>query len=195
MFLIPFAGRAKRFEDAVMPEEKHVYMTCLYMLKNREDARDGVQETLLRAYQAYPSFKGQSSVRTWLCRIASNVCIDMLRKKKETVSFDALHEKGFDIESKDKSAQQKMEDSEPKESLRHAVFSLPDDMRLIITLRDINGLSYAEVGQILDLPEGTVKSRIARARDKLKNILSENSKNTELFGEPNVHNSERRQNK
>ena len=174
---------AAAFEKAVEGEEKSVYLTCLSMLGKREDAQDAMQETMLRAYRSFSDFREQAQVRTWLHRIAVNACIDLIRKRKNVVSLDALRDEGFDVGDERQSSYLKLEESERKRLVNEGLSQLPEEMRAMIVLRDVRGLSYEEVAAVLDLPLGTVKSRISRARNKLAAILL---KNAELFDRVSV---------
>jgi len=171
------------FEKAVGGEEKSVYLTCLSMLGKREDAQDAMQETMLRAYRSFSDFREQAQVRTWLHRIAVNTCIDLIRKRRNVVSLDALRDEGFDVGDERQSSYLKLEESERKRLVNEGLSQLPEEMRAMIVLRDVRGLSYEEVAAVLDLPLGTVKSRISRARNKLAAILL---KNAELFDRVSV---------
>lgn len=176
-------GAAQSFEDVVASEEKGVYLTCLSMMGGREDAQDCLQETMLRAYRSFDGFREQAQVKTWLHRIAVNVCIDQIRKKKNVVSLDALRDEGFDPGDEKQNTYLKLEENERKRLLQKGLEGLGEDARALIVLRDVRGMSYEEVARTLDLPMGTVKSRISRAREKLTAILL---RDAELFGRASV---------
>lgn len=171
------------FETLATAHEKQVYLTCLHMMGNREDALDCVQETMLKAYRAFSSFRGESQFSTWLSRIAMNVCTDALRKRKAVYSLDALREDGFDPEDSRAALYARLDARERMRLLKEALLLLPPDMKTILILRDVEGRSMAEIAQVLNLPQGTVKSRLSRAREKLCKILS---KNAELFASASV---------
>lgn len=174
---------AERFETMVAAHERGVYLTCLGMLHNREDAQDCLQETMLRAYKAFSAFDNRAQVKTWLHKIAVNVCIDKIRRVKPAVSLDSLREDGFDMGDSAQDTYLKMEEGERRRLLKSALNALPDDMRALITLREINGLSYDDIASVLDIPLGTVKSRVSRAREKLARLLLQNA---ELFDRDSV---------
>lgn len=152
-------------------------MSCVYpIVKNPEDAKDISQETFLKAYKSLSTFKGESEFSTWLYKIAKNCALDFVRKQKIiSLSSDSSGEdgEGFDIPDRsektnpEKSALQK----EKNEILYSAILLLSDEHREIIILRDINGYSYEQISQMLSIEQGTVKSRIFRAREALKKIL------------------------
>lgn len=185
-------GDAGAFEALMEPYERRIYALCLRMLGNREDAQDCAQDAMLRIWRAMPTYREQSAFLTWACRIATNACLDLLRKRKirPSVSLDGLVESGYtpaDDEGQD--PQVRAEKSERKAELSQAIQGLPEDMRSALVLRDVQGFSYEEVSDILDTPLGTVKSRINRARAKLREKLSAR----EPLGGPSVYTDERRQ--
>lgn len=171
------------FETLAASQEKNVYLTCLRMVHNPEDALDCAQDTMLKAYRAFGSYRGDSQFSTWISRIATNVCLDFLRKRKKNLSLDDMQEEGFDVPDEKASVYSQLEQQERLRLLRKGIQTLPPDMKAVIILRDMEGRSMEEISQILSLPQGTVKSRLNRARNKLCKILSENA---ELFGSVSV---------
>ena len=172
---------AEEFEALAAREEKRVYAACYHMMGNREDAMDCAQETMLRAFRAFDSFRGDASFSTW---IAMNVCTDELRKRRDAVSLDAMREDtGYELRDESPGAYARLEQKERMHLLREGMALLPEDMRRMIVLRDIQGRSYEEIAGILELSLGTVKSRISRAREKLALILR---KSSELFSDRSV---------
>lgn len=169
-------GNLQSFEKLVKKYERFV-VSCVYpIVKNPEDAKDISQETFLKAYKSLSTFKGESEFSTWLYKIAKNCALDFVRKQKIiSLSSDSSGEdgEGFDIPDRsektnpEKSALQK----EKNEILYSAILLLSDEHREIIILRDINGYSYEQISQMLSIEQGTVKSRIFRAREALKKIL------------------------
>lgn len=185
-----FSKKQSSFEDMASRAEKQVYRTCLHMMGNAADAEDCAQETMLKAYRAFDSFRGDASFATWITRIAINVCKDALRKRREVVSLEALREeKGFDPPDGQKSAYTRLEEKERLHLLRQGLLQMPSEARQLIVLRDFRNLSYEEIAQTLQLPIGTVKSRISRAREKLVQYLKNHS---ELFSSDSVQRNERR---
>ena len=184
---IPLFSKKKkeeRFECLAAESERQVYAVCFHMMGNREDAQDCAQEAMLRAFRAFGSFRQDASFSTWITRIAMNVCTDALRKRRDAVSLDALREsQGFDVPDAAPTAYARLEERERLRLLREGLSLLPPDMRQMIVLRDMQGKSYEEIGEILELPLGTVKSRVSRAREKLSLILK---KSSELFSSPSV---------
>ena len=182
--LFPQKQKKSDFERLAAENERPVYSLCFHMMGSREDAQDCAQETMLRAFRAFDSFRGEASFSTWITRIAMNVCTDALRKRRDAVSLDALREEqGFDPPDAAPTAYARLEEKERLRLLREALSLLPSDMREMIVLRDMQGKSYDEIAEILNLPLGTVKSRINRAREKLSVILKNSS---ELFSSRSV---------
>jgi len=190
------AGDVAAFEELISSYQKKIFNLAYRMLGNINDADDLAQETFIRVFKSISNFKGESSFSTWIYRIATNVCLDELRKRKnkKAVSLDD------EIKVDDGEIKRQIESDSPlpdeiaeREELRllvkHAISDLPEEQRLIISLRDIQGLSYDEIAQVLDCPSGTVKSRINRARQALKKILMARK---ELLDYDYVKTSERR---
>lgn len=172
MSLFHRKSRAEQFEALAAEHERMLYLLCLRMTGSHEDAQDCAQEALLRAYRAFDGFRGQSSAKTWLYRIAYNACLDFLRKRKDAASLDALREAGFDpADSRAPSPGDRVERQELRRQIEYALTLLPEDQRAVIVLRDFQQMPYDEIADILEISEGTVKSRLSRARDKMKNIL------------------------
>ena len=172
------------FERLAAENERQVYAVCFHMMGNREDAQDCAQEAMLRAFRAFSSFRQEASFSTWITRIAMNVCTDALRKRRDAVSLDAMREDtGFDVADSAPTAYAQLEEKERLRLLREAVALLPPEMREMIVLRDMQGKSYEEISDILNVPLGTVKSRVSRAREKLTGLLK---KSSELFSSHSV---------
>ncbi|MDR0897586.1 MAG: sigma-70 family RNA polymerase sigma factor [Oscillospiraceae bacterium] len=184
-------GDADAFERLVSPHESRVYALCLRMMGSREDAQDCAQDAMLRVWHALPSYRREASFSTWLYRIAANTCLDALRRRKVRAasSLDAMLDEGYAPPDTAADPLLHAEASARKQALEAGIAALPDDMRAALVLRDVQGFSYEEVAAMLSAPLGTIKSRINRARDKLRAILSEQA---ELFDAPRVYTSERR---
>ncbi len=173
------------FEELVTKYEKLVYSICYRMFNNSQDAMDYTQETFIKVYKNMEKAIGKGSFKSWICTIATNTCLDELRKrsKKQTVSLD----ENFNDDNNTKyviadGAPTPLEEiliGENSQILKDAINSLSDDDKSIIVLRDVEGLSYDEIAEALDLTLGTVKSRISRARKKLQksylDLMQQNS--------------------
>jgi RNA polymerase sigma-70 factor (ECF subfamily) len=180
-------GDVDAFESLISDNTKFVYNIALKMLKNKEDAEDISQEALIKVYKNIDSFNMDSSFRTWMYRIVVNTCLDHMRKNKiTTVSIDkpiiAEHNE-FQVEIEDKrpSPEALLERKETQKLVIKALNQLDDCFKTAIILRDINDLSYEEIADILTCSLGTVKSRISRGRQKLKEIM-EKDENRSLYG-------------
>lgn len=172
------SGDINAYEVLVKAYEKNVYNLALRMTGNSEDAADMSQEAFIKAYNSLSGFRGDSKFSVWLYRIVSNVCLDFLRsrKRKPTVSLSVEDEGGDDVEldiADDTLSPEALLDRQlTRESVQRGLNALPPEHRQILLLREIQGLSYEEIGIALNLEEGTVKSRIFRARKKLCAFLS-----------------------
>ncbi|HOJ80894.1 MAG TPA: sigma-70 family RNA polymerase sigma factor [Clostridiales bacterium] len=173
------AGDVEAFEQLIEAYQKKVYNLALRMTGNQDDAADLAQEAFIRVFRSISGFKEQSSFSTWVYRITTNVCLDEIRKRKnrKVISIDEeIHMDDGEIKRQVISEEPLPDELAEREELRSivnaAINSLPEDQRIVLTLRDLNGLSYDEIAKILDCPGGTVKSRINRARQALRNVLS-----------------------
>ena len=167
------SGDTQAFEMLVLEYQKNVYNIALRMVGNAEDAADMSQEAFIKAYNAITSFKGESRFSVWLYRIVSNVCLDFLRSRSRrpesslTVENDEGETVELEIADEELSPEKLLETKLSCEAVRRGLDSLPAEYRQILLLREIQGMSYDEIAQLLSLESGTVKSRIFRARKKL----------------------------
>ncbi len=170
-------GDVDAYEALVKEYEKNVYNLALRMTGNSEDAADMSQEAFIKAYNSLGAFRGESKFSVWLYRIVSNVCLDFLRSKnrKPTVSLSTENDDGeeveLDIADESQSPEYLLDRSLTRDAVRRGLSSLPPEHREILLLREIQGLSYEEIADVLGIEEGTVKSRIFRARKKLCTFL------------------------
>ncbi len=172
------AGDVAAFEELIEAYQKKIFNLAFRIVQNYDDAADLAQEALIRIFRSIANFREQSSFSTWIYRITTNVCLDEIRKKKNArvLSLDEeIHMEDGEMKRQIMSDDPQPDEVAEREELRRliddAIKSLPEDQRLVLTLRDIQGLSYEEISKILDCPGGTVKSRINRARQALKNVL------------------------
>ena len=179
------AGDASAFNTLMGRHEQRMYAIALRMCKNREDAQDCLQEAMLRVFRAIGAFKGESSFGTWMYRITMNTCLDELRRRKKSkdTSMDALLDQGWSPPDLSAAPEKKAIQSELHRNLNDAINELPEDMRAAIILRDIHGCAYDEIAKALDLNVGTVKSRISRGRERLREKIRASA---ELFNMDNV---------
>lgn len=170
-------GDANAFEELVLKYEKTVYNLALRMVGDRDDAFDMTQEAFIKAYGSLSSFRGDSKFSVWIYRIATNVCLDFLRSKSRkqqvslTVSDDDDEDAQLDIPDPSSAPEQQLIKKISMQSVEEGLKTLPDKQRQILVMRELGGMSYAEIGKALSLEEGTVKSRIFRARKRLCTFL------------------------
>ena len=178
-------GDPEAFNRLMERHERRMYAVALRMCANREDAQDCLQEAMLRVYRAIGSFKGESSFSTWVYRITMNTCLDELRrrKNKQSASLDDLLDEGWAPADDRSSPEKHAVRAETARVLRETIRELPEDMRAAVVLRDIQGYTYEEIAQMLEINVGTIKSRISRGREKLREKLKEKP---ELFDTADV---------
>ncbi len=170
-------GSLGAFNDLVGAYEARVYNLCYRMLGNPDAAADATQDTFLSAYQAIGRFRG-GSLKAWLLRIATNACYDQLRRnvRRPTQSLDEMMDDPdapVDFPSNDRSGdpEARAEQAELRRDIGLALLELPDEQRMALVLSDIQGLSYEEIAEVTSSSLGTVKSRISRARFKMRDAL------------------------
>lgn len=154
------------FEFLIRKYQDRLFNLMYYYIGNRDDAMECVQETFIQFYTRIDSFRGESSLFTWLSRIAMNFAISNKRKKKP-MTVDYVEQTSREIP--ETSAIR----NEVTLQVRDAVRALPDEYRQVIVLRDMEGVEYQEIAEILAIPIGTVKSRIYRARGILAECLKD----------------------
>lgn len=169
-------GNINDFEQLVTAYEKNVYNLALRMVGDPDDAADITQETFIKAYRAIGSFRGDSKFSSWIYRIASNVCLDFLRSRSRRaqvpLSFENEDAEGeIELPDMSQNPEKVLMKKLSMEAVRRGMEKLPPKQRQILVLRELCGLSYAELAQTLSVEEGTVKSRIFRARKRLCAIL------------------------
>ena len=168
-------GDTSAFEELVRLYEKRVFALTLRMCKNPEDAAEAAQEAFLSAWQGLPFFRGDSSFSTWLYRLASNACVDLLRRENrhKNAAGPSLDDEETTVEVQDTAPQPQtaVEQKELRQQIEAGLRSLTPDHRQVLILREMHQLSYDEISGVLELDVGTVKSRINRARKQLRNFL------------------------
>jgi RNA polymerase sigma-70 factor (ECF subfamily) len=169
------------FAEQAMPLMDALYSGALRMTRNPADADDLVQETYLRAYRGYERFEAGTNLRAWLYRILTNTFINSYRAKQRRPQESELEEVedlylyrrlgGLESASLGRSAEDELMDTFSEAEVKTAVESLPENFRMAVLLADVEGFSYKEIAEILDVPIGTVMSRLHRGRKALQKAL------------------------
>ncbi|MFJ7935133.1 RNA polymerase sigma factor SigW [Sporosarcina sp. NPDC096371] len=171
-------GHQDAFEEIVTLFQHRLYQVCYRMLGNAQEAEDIAQEAFVRAYTNIHTYDQNRKFSTWLFRIATNLCIDRIRKKKPDYYLDAEvpGTEGLDMYSQiaapGELPEDQVEKMEMQERIHYEIGRLPDKYRSVIILRYIEELPLQEIGDILKLPLGTVKTRVHRGRDALRKQMS-----------------------
>ncbi|WP_206099015.1 RNA polymerase sigma factor SigW [Paenibacillus nanensis] len=170
-------GDQQAFAELVDLYQDKLYHMAYRMLSNRQEAEDVVQDTFLRVYKNLDRFDETLKFSTWIYRIATNLCIDRLRKRKQTYSLDAESQdyEGLDgysmIPSDDRTPESELILSDTQRIIHQAMETLPPKYKSVMMLRYIQDLSLQEVGDILGMPVTTIKTRVHRGREFLRKKL------------------------
>ena len=164
------------FEELIRQYEKKVYTLCFRMCGNSEDAEEAAQDAFLALWRGIYRFRQESSLSTWIYRLATNACIDTLRRRKKQSGSVSLDDEELFVDAVDTSPQpqETVEHRETQKLLQEGLSALPEEYRKVLILREIEGLSYTEIAESASIELGTVKSRISRGRSLLRNFLSGN---------------------
>lgn len=177
MKLIQYAQKGDRqaLETLLLKYEKKVYNVSYRFMGSEADAYDMAQESLIKIYKGVSAFRLEASFSSWVYRVTVNTCLDELRKRKKApLSLDNTLEGGVFIEDKTGITPEiHALNIESREDIQKAINTLSADHRITVVLRDIQGLSYEEIADTLSISIGTVKSRLNRGRQRLKEILIE----------------------
>lgn len=160
-------GDRDAFAELMRRHEEMVFAVCLRTMGDREAALDAAQETFVTVWRKADRFRGESAFTTWLYRVAVNTCYDLHRKAARRAA-DPLPETHDPV---DVSAGDPFESAELRPAIEDAIASLPDEFRAAVVLSDVEGLPIAQIAEILEVPAGTVKSRVFRGRRHLAEIL------------------------
>jgi RNA polymerase sigma-70 factor (ECF subfamily) len=167
-------GKPAAFGQLVQKYQDRLYNTVVHVVGNAEDARDVVQEAFVQAFVKLESFHHTSAFYTWLYRIAFNVAITRGRKRRPTISVERARETtGQEPVDRRAGPTERAEQEERCRQVREAIASLSEEHRAVVILREIDGCCYETIAEILDLPVGTVRSRLHRARLQLRDQLRE----------------------
>jgi RNA polymerase sigma-70 factor, ECF subfamily len=169
-------GDVEQFGVLVKRYQDRLYNLCFRLLGSAEDARDAAQETFIRAYTALERFEGGRPFTPWLYRIATNACYGVLRRRGVTVlSLDAMEDpETLPMEAaggQEGDPQERLERSLRDEEIRDAVMALPEPYRTVVLLRHMEEMSYEGIAAALEMPLGTVKTSLHRARQRLRRAL------------------------
>jgi RNA polymerase sigma-70 factor, ECF subfamily len=171
-------GNLEAFNSLVLAYQDALYNTALRILGDEDLAEDAAQDAFLSAFRALNSYRG-GSFRAWLLRTVTNACYDELRRKKRrpTTPLEPETADGEDVESPrwltdpHASPEESLDQAELEHAIQHCLENLPTDFRTVIVLADIQGLDYTEIATVVRTPLGTIKSRLARARLRLRECL------------------------
>lgn len=170
-------GDVQAFEELTGSYYTRVYNICFRMLNNPEDAGEQAQETFIKAFRYIKGFKGDCSFSTWLYRIATNTCLDFIRKNKNKRTISLEQETFEELTVKDSlvshnpGPEKIAEVNAQRLAIKKAMSKMHEKNKIIIVLRDFMGLSYDQIAESMEVPVGTVKSRISRARSELRDLL------------------------
>lgn len=176
-------GDQKAYAELMQRYKDSIYFMALKMVNNKDDAMDLTVETFGKAFENIEKYKPDFAFSTWLFRIATNNCIDFIRKKRlnvvslQSISEEDKEEKQLQIASDSLNPEQTSIKKQESEKLKSIVDQLPQRYRTLIILRYYDEQSYEEIAQQLDLPLGTVKAQLFRARDLMSNIMNRKKKN------------------
>jgi RNA polymerase sigma-70 factor, ECF subfamily len=171
-------GDLEAFNMLVLAYQDSVYNTALRILGDEDLAADASQDAFISAFRALNSYRG-GSFRAWLLRTVTNACYDELRRKKRrpTIPLEPTSEDGEEVEAPPwladpgVSPEEQLDQAELEHAIQHCLQNLPTDFRTVVVLADIEGLDYSEVASAMKKPLGTIKSRLARARLRLRECL------------------------
>jgi RNA polymerase sigma factor (sigma-70 family) len=163
-------SKLTRFEQSVLPHLDAAYNLARWLTRNEQDAEDMAQEAYLRAFKFFDGFRG-TDARAWLLAIVRNTCYTWLQQNRGRETMASFDEEIHSIENEASNPAKLVLKSDDREMLKQALEELPVEFREVIVLRDLEELSYKQVAEVANIPLGTVMSRLARARERLKRLL------------------------
>jgi RNA polymerase sigma-70 factor (ECF subfamily) len=168
-------GRPAAFGDLVRRYQDRLFNSVVRVVDNPDDAQDVVQDAFINAYQSLASFKGDAEFFTWLYRIAFNTAVSLRRRRRATISLETGREGNSVIDPQDPSLETRpgaaLERSEDEATLQTALNRLSGEHRIVLVLKDIEGMKYEQIAEVIGVPIGTIRSRIHRARLELRELL------------------------
>ncbi|WP_051534222.1 RNA polymerase sigma factor [Desulfitibacter alkalitolerans] len=169
------AGEKEYFNVLVKHLQVQIYSLAVKMTGDREEAKDLTQEIFLKVYKSFATYDKSAKITTWIYKIATNTCIDYLRKKKELLMIE--EEQEIQVENRFYSLPDRaLESKELKQLIHSKINLLPESYRMVVILKYINELTFEEIADILKQPVNTVKTKLYRAREKLRDSLIETVK-------------------
>ncbi len=165
------AGDRAAMDALLRRHYDRVHAVCRRIAGSTRDADDATQEAMISIVRAIGRFDGRSAFSTWTYRIATNAALDELRRRNRRPQLQVVDDTGRPRDEVDPAAQRHVEGVVDRQSIDDALDALPEDFRVAVVLRDVADLDYAEIAEALDIPVGTVKSRIARGRGHLADLL------------------------
>jgi RNA polymerase sigma-70 factor (ECF subfamily) len=165
------AGDRRALDDLLRRHYDRVHAVCRRIAGSTRDADDAAQEAMIGIVRGLPHFDGRARFSTWAYRIATNAALDELRRRKRRPALALVTDEGEQVETADPLAAREVEGAVERLSIDAALDALPEDFRTAVVLRDVADLDYAEIAEVLGVPVGTVKSRIARGRAQLADAL------------------------
>ena len=159
------------FDEAVLPHLDAAYNLANWLMRNKRDAEDAVQEACLRAFRFFPGFRG-GDARAWLMKIVRNTCYTQMRASRPMQDSMEFDENVAPPDHNARNPEQVMLQNDNGDLLRKALQELPVNFREVVILRELEGMSYKEIAEITGMPTGTVMSSLSRARGKLRHALT-----------------------
>ena len=175
-------GDPEAFEQLMTPLESLIWRVCWHYTGRRGAAEDCAQDAMVRVWRGLNSYRGDCGFESWVYRIAANSCLDALRRQKreKSVSLEPMKEEGFDPPDPGPGTEAQIMAREDRERLRAAIAGLPEEQRDALVLTQLEGLSYERAAALLQVTEGTVKSRVNRAKARLREMLRNREDHPEL---------------
>jgi RNA polymerase sigma-70 factor, ECF subfamily len=164
-------GRSDAFGQLVLKYQDRLFNTVFHVIGHAEDARDVVQEAFVQAFLKLDSFRRDSAFYTWLYRIAFNAAMTQRRRRRPVASIDRAEAIGMEPPDQNDDPAESLERTERRSQVRQAIARLDEEYRAVLVLREIDGCRYETISEVLDLPVGTVRSRLHRARLQLREHL------------------------
>jgi RNA polymerase sigma-70 factor, ECF subfamily len=163
------AGDPSTFERIVKTYQDRIYNLCYYLLGNPQDAEDAAQDVFIKAFRNLKGFRPEASLYTWLYRIGVNTCLDQKKKLRPEPLKNESQAEG--LASTEPSPERRYQSKEIGQAINSALEQLSKNSRAVIVLKEIEGLPYEEIAEVLNTSVGTIKSRLSRAREELRRLL------------------------